>query len=134
MSKHRQQINISSFANLGLSPSEYAPLYAEAKDDGAWFGPVPNTEGWIPKDVYSGHVVGRVGIRDELNGMLVALTDRDAPYTNRHMTSLMREGRVLAQSDFNVRSIPSVPEGRLGTIAMTLTSDGPRRRRKRPKK
>jgi hypothetical protein len=130
MNKPLLQLNVASLANLGLSPSEYAPRYEQATMDGTWLGSGPNSEGWISKAVYSGQVVGRVGIRDALNGMLVALTDRDEPYTNRHMTGLMREGRALEQSDFNVRSIPSIPEGRLGMIAAKLATDKNRRDRK----
>ena len=88
---------------------------------------LPDDDGWMPTEPFSGQVVGRVAIRDELGRLVVAETDRGSPYTNQQKRNLLREGAVLDHCNWPVMSVPAIPQPQLEEIAHELATSKPRR-------
>lgn len=89
---------------------------------------LPDERGWMPTRVFSGHVVGRIAIRDELADQVARAVGR-LSYTRAQKANLMKEGRVLERCEFPVTSIPAIPYRLLETIADELVSSKHRRKR-----
>ncbi len=90
---------------------------------------LPDCEGWMPVSAFPGKIVGRIAIRDTLGEMIAEKTGRETPYSKAQKCNLMREGEVLAQSDWPVQSIAVIHTSSLAAIADELSTSKTRRNR-----
>ena len=118
------RINLPSLSNLAIPITDY---WTQFPSD--WSGPWPDDDGWIRSAVFSGHNVGRIGLRDALNARVTALVGRDQLYSKHRATQLMAEGQVLDRCTW-MNSIPVMAEPTLAAIAEQLATSKPRRNRR----
>jgi len=88
---------------------------------------LPNDEGWMPTEPFSGHVLGGGAIRDKLGAMVAERTGRDGPYTTQQKRNFLREAKVYERCNWPVMSIPAIDCPTLEAAADYLATSRQRR-------
>lgn len=114
-------------ASAAMVPGRIETLWVRFANAGYPDDQLPVDSGWMPSAPFSGHVVGKVEMRDTLSKMVETRVGREVPYTRAHKSNLMREGRVFESCTWPVMSIPMIDRPLLETIADGLVRTKARR-------
>lgn len=131
--QNKDDVMVSSQTNVASEcclPGPIDELYLRFVEAGFIEDKLPDTEGFLPSDVTSGHVYGTVGIRNRVNEIATAAFGRDRPYSDQHARNLMKEGNVLAKCELLARDIPKIAEPKLEARIQKIFRSKPRRNRK----
>ena len=121
-----ENFNVASASSL---PGRVDQFWERFEKAGFAVGQLPDVDGWMPTAPFSGSVVGRIDIRDELGRLVAAYTERDDPYTHQQGRNFMKEGRVLDRCTWPVSSIPAIRRTALEAIAQEVAALKQRRNR-----
>lgn len=119
-----EEFNVASNCCLPGRVDEFWTRFAEA---GYADEDLPEVDGWMRTEVFSGYVVGRIAIRDQFGDLLFALTERNGPYCNQQKRNFLQEGKVLEHCEWPVMSVPMISEPMLAAIAEETVLLKPRR-------
>ncbi len=122
------QTNVASKCRLHGRIEDLGQKFVDA---GYPYGQIPDFYGWIDSAVFSGHVIGTVGIRDELGGFVALASERDAPYSGQQKRNFLRDGDVFAKCSYPVDGMPIIAKPELEEISWQIFRAKPRRNRKK---